>query len=103
MTVRSPRIGAQHLRRLARAHVAGEMSTAEYRRRRRAFIEACVESEPGYSDDATVPRIRLAPAASTAVPPVGAEPGRSRGRRAWLWAMPLAVALLVILRTDLLG
>jgi hypothetical protein len=103
MTVRSPHVGAQHLRRLARAHSAGEMSTAEYRRRRRAFIEACAQSEPGWSDDATVPRIRLAPATSTAVPPVDAEPGRIRDRRVWLWAMPLAVVLLVILRTDLLG
>jgi len=103
MTVRSPRVGAQHLRRLARAHAAGEMSTDEYRRRRRAFIETCAQSEPEWSDDATVPRIRLAPAVSTAVPPVGKGLGRSRGRRAWLWAMPLAVALLVILRTDLLG
>jgi hypothetical protein len=102
VTARDSRIGTTHLRRLTRAHAAGEMSTEDYRRRRRAFIEACALPEPSGSEDKTVPRVLPARAVATSAPEAGVERGR-RGRSVWLWVMPLTVALLVILGVSLPG
>ncbi len=54
-----------YLRRMTRAHAAGEMDTADYRRRRRAAIEACSSLAP--DQDVTVPR------SSWAGPAAGAD------------------------------
>lgn len=102
MTARDCLVGTRHLRRLARAHASGEMSTEDYRRRRRVFIEACALAEPSGSDDKTVPRVLPARAVATSAPEGRAKRGW-RTRPAWLWAMPLSVALLVILGVSLRG
>ena len=60
-----------YLRRMTRAHAAGEMDTADYRRRRRAAIEAC--SNRVQDQDVTVPRSGWGGAAAHAH--AGAEPG----------------------------
>jgi len=68
-----------YLRRMTRAHAAGEMDTADYRRRRRAAIEAC--SNRVLDQDVTVPRSGWAGAAvpahagAEAAAAIGADSG----------------------------
>jgi hypothetical protein len=103
MTLCDPRAGTQHLRRLARAHATGELSTEDYRRRRRAFIEACARARPGWSDDTTVRRVPVASAAPAGEPATAKAGARGGIRPAWLWVLPITVTLLVILWPDRLG
>jgi hypothetical protein len=91
--------GITYLRRLARAHAAGELATDTFRRQRRAYIEACAAGVAPRSDDATVPRSVLA----TGPGQPGARKRPKSGRwRSWrrLLGVPLSVVLLVILVTD---
>jgi hypothetical protein len=100
MTTRDALVGTRHLRRLARAHATGEMSTEDYRRRRRAFIDACALLEPSGSEDKTVPRgLPARPVVMSAAE--SGVAGERRGRPAWFWVMLLTVALLVILGVSL--
>jgi hypothetical protein len=91
--------GATYLRRLARAHAAGELATDAFRRQRRAYIEACVAGVVPQSDDATVPRFVLATGPGQRGAGKRPKPDRWRSWRRLL-GMPLSVALLVILATD---
>jgi len=103
------RVASQHLRRLTRAYAAGEMPIADYRRKRRAFVEACCAGRPVPREDVTVPRtarVRGEDDTLDAVPGGLGAPfatsrvGAPRGRRRWRWTMPVTVALLVMLVTG---
>jgi hypothetical protein len=91
--------GATYLRRLARAHAAGELATDTFRRQRRAYIEACAACVVPQADDATVPRFVLA--TGPGQPGAGKRPKPVRWRSLRrLLGLPLSVVLLVILVTD---
>jgi hypothetical protein len=93
--------GTAYLRRLARAHATGEMSVDEYRRKRRAFIEAHASGMAPARDDMTVPRSSLPALEERMAAESGVAPASARwpGWR-WLFGMPLSVMLLVICATD---
>jgi len=97
------RAGALYLGRLARAHAAGELATDEFRRRRRAFIEARSGHASAARTDITVPRTAraLSDDRRDRAPVQEVDPSADRPRTGWrwLWVMPLTVALLVMLVT----
>ena len=96
--------GVAYLRRLARAHATGEMSVDEYRRKRRAFIEASASGLAPSRDDRTVPRSSLPALDARMAAESAVAPARAR-RPGWrrLFGMPLSVMLLVIFATDASG
>ena len=87
---------SERLRRIAKAHAAGELSTPDYRRIRAEVIDGFADAPPETPGDETEPRWLyrpIAPAIKTDPPLAQPEPvGPSRY---WVWL--LAIVVLVIL------
>ena len=79
---------SERLRRIAKAHAAGELSTPDYRRIRAEVIERFSSGEAEEFDDDTQPRWldRPIPAAQPSLAPVPTDAPPPSRRRLWLWA-----------------
>jgi hypothetical protein len=88
---------SERLRRIAKAHAAGELSTPDYRRIRAEVIERFSSGEAEQFDDDTQPRWfdRPIPAAQPSLAPVPTDvPAAPARRRLWLWALVVSVIVI---------
>ena len=86
---------SERLRRIAKAHAAGELSTPDYRRIRAEVIERFSSGEAEEFDD-TQPRWldRPTPAAQPSLVPVPTDGPPPARRRVWLWALVVSVIVI---------
>ena len=85
---------SERLRRIAKAHAAGEMSTPDYRRIRAEVIDRFVIGGTEAGDDDTQPRWLERPRAPATRPEPIVDPDPPRVRRVWWWL--LVVSLIVV-------
>jgi hemolysin activation/secretion protein len=88
---------SERLRRIAKAHAAGELSTPDYRRIRTEVIERFVSGEAEESDDDTQPRWLERPdppeARSDSIADADAP---RRSRRVWWWVLIVSVLVIAV-------
>jgi hypothetical protein len=88
---------SERLRRIAKAHAAGELSTPDYRRIRADVIDSFAGAPPEATGDETEPRWLYRPIA----PAIRTDPPLSRRKPGgpsplWTWLLAVVVLVLVI-------
>ncbi len=89
---------SERLRRIAKAHAAGELSTPDYRRIRTEVIERFASGEAEEHGDDTQPRWleRPIPAAAPIEPTPVNEALPRTSRRVWWWALVVSVIVIAV-------
>jgi len=85
---------SERLRRIAKAHAAGELSTPDYRRIRAEVIERFSSGEAEELDDDTQPRWLDRPVATPPLMPPVATDAAAPTRRLWWWALIVSVIVI---------
>ena len=85
---------SERLRRIAKAHAAGELSTPDYRRIRAEVIERFSIGEAEELDDDTQPRWLDRPVATPPLMPPVATDAAAPTRRLWWWALIVSVIVI---------
>lgn len=85
---------SERLRRIAKAHAAGELSTPDYRRIRAEVIERFSSGEVQEFDDDTQPRWLDRPVPTPPPQPVATDVSDAPQRRFWWWALIVSVIVI---------
>jgi hypothetical protein len=92
----------ERLRRVAKAHAAGELSTADYRRIRSDVIERFATQNGDITGDDTQQRWVDRPIAATADAGDGEQAGAVRRPPRVIWVMGAALLLIVLFASGLI-